>query len=278
MRNENTSLPQLPHCPEAERAVLGAILLADSIPNPTLKTAAEELHVGDFFIPQNQRIFSRMLHLDANHQPIELVTLVECLQATGELDIAGGAPYVAELANGMAKLSNITHYIRIIREKSIRRMFAHAGQRLVDAALAATVSLEEISQQVQELPKIFIPSRQTGRLTAVTAEAFLGMELPEREMIVDPILATQSLSLLYAPRGVGKTFFAAAIAHTIATGGSLFGWSAPSRVGFCLWTGSFRRGCSATASVSLLRPHNQKRVWNGYGLLRLTCKVPLCPT
>lgn len=148
-------------------------------------TAAEELHVTDFFVPQNQRIFARMLDLDASHHPIEFVTLVERLQAAGDLDAAGGAPYVAQLADGMPKVSNVSHYIRIVREKSVRRMFAHAGQRLVDAALTATVSFEEISQQLQELPKISIPSRQTRALTAVTAEAFLGMELPQREMIVD---------------------------------------------------------------------------------------------
>lgn len=227
MQGKSSPLPQLPHSPEAERAVLGAVLVVDAVPNPALKTAAEEIHSGDFFLPQHQRIFARMLELDANRQPIEFVTLIERLQAAGELDAVGGAPYLAQLADGIPKVSNVVHYARIVREKAVRRMVVHAGQQLSESALIPTASLEEISQQLQGLPKIVIPSLHTRGLTAVTAEAFLGMQLPEREMIVNPILATQSLALLYAPRGVGKTFFAAAIAHTVATGGSLFEWRAP---------------------------------------------------
>ncbi len=87
-------------------------------------------------------------------------------------------------------------------------MCAHAGERLTEAALAPRVSLEEISEQLRELPKIIVPSRQARGLAAVTANAFLEMELPAREMILHPVLATQSLSLLYSKRGVGKTFFA----------------------------------------------------------------------
>lgn len=242
MRTKSEIAPPLPHSVEAERNVLGAILLADTVPNPALMTAAEELRVTDFFVPQNQRIFARMLDLDANHHPIEFVTLVERLQAAGELDAAGGAPYVAQLVDGMPKLSNIIHYIRIIREKSVRRMFVYAGQRLADAALAPTVSLEEISQQLQELPKITICPRQTHGLAAVTADAFLNMDLPAREMILDPILATQSLSLLYAPRGVGKTFVAVGFAHTIATGGTLFNWRAPKPRGVLLVDGELPAG------------------------------------
>jgi len=116
-------------------------------------------------------------------------------------------------------------------------MVAHAGQRLTDAALAPTVGLEEISQQLQELPKLVVHSRQTRGLVAITADTFLNMDLPVREMIVDPILASQSLALLYAPRGVGKTFFAIAIAHAIASGGSLFGWSVPKPRGVLLVDG-----------------------------------------
>ncbi len=227
MRSRTGSLPQLPHSPEAERAVLGAVLVADAVPNPALKAAAEELHVNDFFLQPHQRILARMLDLDANHQPIELVTLVDRLQAAGELDAAGGAPYVAQLADSMPRVSNVSHYVRIVHEKSVCRRVVHAGQQLSDTALTPTASLEDICTQLQELPKIISPTLQKSGLTAVTAEAFLKMELPAREMILDPILATQSLSLLYASRGVGKTFAAVGLAHAIATGGRIFGWSAP---------------------------------------------------
>ena len=66
----------------------------------------------------------------------------------------------------------------------------------------------------------------------LTAEQLIGASLPEREPLLDPILATNSLALLYGPRGLGKTFVALGIAWAAASGGSFLGWHAsrPRRV------------------------------------------------
>lgn len=217
----------LPHNPDAERIVLGAILLDGNIPNKAIQIALEILSSCDFFVEVHRTIFRRMIVMAEAGQPIELVSLNDELASRGELEAVGGSAYVAALADGMPRISNVQHYSKILRDKAIRRMLAYAGQQLTETALLSTASLEEISRQLQELPKIITPFQKTRGLTAVTAEAFLGMQLPEREMLLDPILATQSLSLLYSKRGVGKTFVAMSIAHAVATGGTLFGWSAP---------------------------------------------------
>src|SRR5690242_21941756 len=64
------------------------------------------------------------------------------------------------------------------------------------------------------------------------APDFDALALPERETILDPILATKSLALLYGPRGLGKTFVALGIAWAAASGASFLGWTAsrPHRV------------------------------------------------
>jgi hypothetical protein len=66
----------------------------------------------------------------------------------------------------------------------------------------------------------------------VTAEQLIAADLGQRETIVDPILATNSLALLYGPRGLGKTFVAMGIAWAAASGGSFLNWHAsrPHRV------------------------------------------------
>jgi putative DNA primase/helicase len=61
----------------------------------------------------------------------------------------------------------------------------------------------------------------------LTAPALLAAELPERTAILDPILATKSLALLYGPRGLGKTFVALGIARAAAAGESFLGWTSP---------------------------------------------------
>lgn len=73
------------------------------------------------------------------------------------------------------------------------------------------------------------PAEMPRRLAATD---LVQAELPERTAILDPILSTKSLALLYGPRGLGKTFVALAIAWAAASGASFLGWRAsrPHRV------------------------------------------------
>lgn len=65
------------------------------------------------------------------------------------------------------------------------------------------------------------------RIRAVTLDEFLQLQLPKREMLLDPILPSQGLCMLYAKRGVGKTHVALGIAYAVATGGKFLKWQAP---------------------------------------------------
>ena len=65
---------------------------------------------------------------------------------------------------------------------------------------------------------------QKKNLVAHTLNDFLKQQLPERDYLLEPVFPTQSLSMIYAPRGIGKTFFAMHLAYTIATDGNLFSW------------------------------------------------------
>lgn len=61
-------------------------------------------------------------------------------------------------------------------------------------------------------------------LKAMNVAELLAADIPPREYMLDPLIPTQSLSMIYAPRGLGKTFLALHIAYAIATGHELFGW------------------------------------------------------
>jgi putative DNA primase/helicase len=65
------------------------------------------------------------------------------------------------------------------------------------------------------------------RLRPLTAAEFLALELPPRELVLDPWLPTQGLAMIHSARGIGKTHLALGIAYAVATGGGLLGWSAP---------------------------------------------------
>jgi replicative DNA helicase len=121
----------LPQNLDAERSILGAILLD----NHALNAAIESLKPEDFFLEQHRRVFIQMIALGESQQAIDLVTLTESLHRTGELEASGGAPYLASLADGMPRVSNVEHYARIVREKALLRNLIHATHAIQQRAL-----------------------------------------------------------------------------------------------------------------------------------------------
>ena len=121
----------LPQNLDAERSILGAILLD----NHALNAAIENLKPEDFFLEQHRRVFNQMIALGENQQAIDLVTLTESLHRVGELESSGGAPYLAALADGMPRVSNVEHYARIVREKALLRNLIHATHNIQQRAL-----------------------------------------------------------------------------------------------------------------------------------------------
>jgi replicative DNA helicase len=120
----------LPNNLDAERSVLGAILLDNNALNP----AIEHLRPEDFFLDQHRRVFTQMIALGESQQAIDLVTLTEELHRRGDLDASGGAPYLASLADGMPRVSNIEHYARIVKEKAMLRNLIHATHNIQQRA------------------------------------------------------------------------------------------------------------------------------------------------
>jgi replicative DNA helicase len=121
----------LPQNLDAERSILGAILLD----NHALNAAIENIKPEDFFLEQHRRVFNQMIALGEAQQAIDLVTLTESLHRTGELESSGGAPYLASLADGMPRVSNVEHYARIVREKALLRNLIHATHNIQQRAL-----------------------------------------------------------------------------------------------------------------------------------------------
>jgi replicative DNA helicase len=123
----------LPHNLEAERSILGAVLLD----NHALNAAVEKLRSEDFFLPQHRRIFERMIQLGEKQQGIDTVTLMEDLSRRGELEAAGGVAYLSQLADGLPRLTNVEHYARIVKEKAILRSLIFSTSAIQEQALAA---------------------------------------------------------------------------------------------------------------------------------------------
>jgi putative DNA primase/helicase len=64
-------------------------------------------------------------------------------------------------------------------------------------------------------------------LKSIGFDDFLAINMPPREMLLDPILPERSLAMLYAPRGIGKTLLSLSIGLAVASGAPVLRWHAP---------------------------------------------------
>lgn len=163
-----TSDRAVPHNLEAERALLGSILLD----NAALKLVVPTLGKDDFFSAGHRIIYEKMLELDEKKRGIDLVTLSEALNQDGTLVKAGGAAYLSALTDGvpLGTQAAVPEYLRIVKEKSVLRRIITSANNLIARAMSgnedaasvmdqATAQIEEIRQEkigiepTQEKPK-----------------------------------------------------------------------------------------------------------------------------
>jgi len=138
----------LPHNLEAERSVLGAIL----IHNEAFNHAAEVLEPRDFFRDAHRRIFEKMVHLSERNEAIDLVTLKEALTRSRELEEVGGPAYITALVDGLPRATNVEYYARIVKEKATLRNLIFASNKILSSAYEAeddpNLILDEAEQAI----------------------------------------------------------------------------------------------------------------------------------
>jgi replicative DNA helicase len=136
----------LPHNHEAERTVLGAVL----VDNQAFNSAAELLTKEDFYRDAHRRIFDAMAALAERSQPIDLVTLKDELVRESALEAVGGAQYLAALVDVVPRITNVEHWSRIIKEKAVLRNLIHAGNRIVQSCLEGEDEAAALLDQAEQ--------------------------------------------------------------------------------------------------------------------------------
>lgn len=113
-----------PHHNDAERSVLGAMLISTD----AVLLAQESLTPEDFYDPAHREIFDAMLYLAGQSRPVDLVTLDEELSRRGKLEGVGGLDALIDLSQFVPSAANVGAYIRIVDEKStLRKLIAASG-------------------------------------------------------------------------------------------------------------------------------------------------------
>ena len=141
----------LPHDLDAEKSVLGAILIS----NQAFNQAAEVIDAGDFYRDAHRRIFEKMVGLTDRGNPVDLLTLKDELSRSGDLDDIGGPAYISALTDGVPRSSNVEHYAKIVKEKStLRRLIQSASDvlgRAYDAEEDADDLLDDAERSIFQI-------------------------------------------------------------------------------------------------------------------------------
>ena len=230
MSDLTTPARTLPHNLEAEKSVLGAIL----IHNDAFNSAAEVIDSRDFFRDAHRRIFDRMVALSERGGAIDFVTLKEELSRAGELDEVGGPAYIASLADGVPRSANVEYYAKIVKEKSTLRSLIHSANKILAEAYEAEeepdLLLDEAERAIfaiaeDRIRQGFVPLRDLVQSSFATIEKLqqhkgLVTGVPTGFVDLDEMtsgLQPSDLVLVAARPSMGKTSFVLNIAQHVGT-------------------------------------------------------------
>ena len=147
-RREQYLEKPLPSSEDAERVILGAILLDNSV----IAQAVEHLKPEDFYSPFNRRVFAAMIALFEKQRQIDAVLIGEELKKEGSLEVVGGVTAIANLTFGLPHFSNVEEYIRVVHDKSMMRNLVRTCNAITGEALSeefdAEIVLDRAEQQI----------------------------------------------------------------------------------------------------------------------------------
>src|SRR3990172_11490042 len=105
-----------PHDLEAEKSVLGALLLDKD----AIVKIVETLRPSHFYKSSHEKIYEAMLTLYEKREPIDLITVPAELKSIGELESSGGVTYLTELVNAVPTAANVEFYSRMVSEDYVK--------------------------------------------------------------------------------------------------------------------------------------------------------------
>ena len=221
-----------PHNVEAEQSLLGSMFLSiDAVENCLPLVSAE-----DFYRPAHQRIFAAIAQLHARGEAIDQITVAARLESSGELEAAGGKPYILDVASMVPTAANAEYYARIVKRTSMLRQLIDASTRIQAIGYENPDDIDEVVERAEKLIFDVTNQRVSSRfrvLEDLMTEGFEEIEklydrkqhitgVPTGFADLDKILAGMhrgDLLILAARPSVGKTALALNIAVNAARAG-----------------------------------------------------------
>ena len=152
---------------EAERSLLGAILLDDS----AFPDILEKIKPIDFYEKKHGAIYRGMMSLYEHNQPIDLLTLTSELRNLKLLKDIGGASYLTELTNVVPTAAHVLSYSKLVEQASIRRRLIRAGTEITNQAYDSTTDVSAMLGAAEK--ELFAVSDQTTKTEYAALEDLL---------------------------------------------------------------------------------------------------------
>ncbi|MGB1685513.1 MAG: DnaB-like helicase N-terminal domain-containing protein, partial [Pseudomonadales bacterium] len=127
--DEVSPLKVPPHSIEAERSVLGGLMLDEN----AWDAVSAKVSAEDFYRSDHRTIFRCMIDLVERNQPLDIITISETLEGVGELDNVGGMAFISDLAGSTPTASNIVAYADIVRERATVRNLISVAHEIADS-------------------------------------------------------------------------------------------------------------------------------------------------
>src|SRR5947207_11116538 len=226
---EHTFERSLPHSAEAERAILGAIILDNGL----ISQAIEMLKPEDFYVPSHRRIFVAMIGSFERGAEINPILIGEELKKENALETVGGISFITNLTYGLPHSTNILHYAKVVRGKSLLRRLIKTANKITNEALEEEdepeIILDHAEHAIFELADERI--RQGFTHVEPVARALLDkiQEMEGRQVVLTGLttgfveldektsgLQRSDLIIVAARPSMGKTSFALMLAQNAA--------------------------------------------------------------
>ena len=212
--NAGISMPQ---DVDLEKVALGACM----IDTTAIIVVNEVLKPSHFYIEAHELIFKAMLALYIKGVPIDMLTVVDRLRETKDLEKIGGPLYITELTNKVASAANLEYHCRILFQLAMRR----EGYKL---------AIEAANKMLDRSKDIFETRDDLARDSMVTSfnNIFLYRDInkvlddaeqqPEMKMLAGSLIRKGEVQIAFAQAGVGKSILSMQIANAISKGEEAF--------------------------------------------------------
>lgn len=132
---------------EAEKAVLGAMLIADE----AIGRVLEILDPAFFYEMAHQKVFGAVLKLYSDKKNVDIITLSDQLKSEGLLEEIGGVTYLSQLVDMVPTSANVEHYAHIVKEKAIQRRLIQNATEIINRSFETDVDVDELVDSAERL-------------------------------------------------------------------------------------------------------------------------------